>query len=31
MLGISFFYRDMMDGVEALREKRPPRYTSADD
>ncbi len=27
MLG--FFYQDMMDGVDALREKRPPRYTSA--
>ena len=29
MLG--FFYQDMMDGVNALREKRPARYTSARD
>lgn len=28
MLG--FFHEDMMAGVEALREKRPPRYPSAD-
>ncbi len=28
---MGFFYEDMMDGVAALREKRPPRYTSAGD